>query len=250
MRFIDYLNQELSSRKETNKLYSMRAFAKSLRINPGVLSQLLSGKRKFTPAQIQTIGLKLGLSPQDIKNFVTSETEKNYKFVSEVNTKQYHIFSEWYYSAILQFPFLDGVDRSFKAISKSLGLKLKQVRLAMKTLKDEDFISYEAEDSNWELKNKKLLSIAPRDNTPDAIRRNLIQQHEQSLYALKTLDTSERIHSGLTLSFAKDDLEKAKLMIKNFNREFMSEMSKSKSKNSVYQINVFFYPLSGKQDEE
>ena len=91
---------------------------------------------------------------------------------------------------------------------------------------------------------KKLLSIQSDIHTSDAIKRNLVQQHEQSLYSLKELGIDKRIHSGVTLAFSEADLEKAKIMIKNFNREFISQMGKSREKDSIYQINVFFYPLT------
>lgn len=250
MKFATFLKNELKKRQKVNSLYSMRAFANSLNLNSGNLSQFLSQKRKVPFELIETIGLKLGLSPEEIQNFIIAEGEKKYKFISPIDEDRYFIFSEWYISAILQFPLLKNIDRSFKSISKKLGITIKQVRLAMRLLNDQELVEFSDESSDWKLKNKKLLSIQADSFTSDAIKRNLSQQHEQSLYSLQTLNTDKRMHSGVTLAFSEADIERAKVMIKNFNREFISEMSKSSSKDKIYQLNIFLYPLTKEASTE
>jgi predicted enzyme related to lactoylglutathione lyase/transcriptional regulator with XRE-family HTH domain len=55
------LRVELARRCARNPRYSLRAFARSLRIDHATLSQLLRGRRKVTRAVILRLGRKLGL---------------------------------------------------------------------------------------------------------------------------------------------------------------------------------------------
>ncbi len=62
------LQSELVRRMRVNPKYSLRAFARFLEIDPSSLSQYLRGRRKFTEKQVETLALKLGLSPLEISS--------------------------------------------------------------------------------------------------------------------------------------------------------------------------------------
>jgi len=48
MSFRDILTQELRRRKAVNHRYSLRAFARSLQMDPSTLSKILRGKRELS----------------------------------------------------------------------------------------------------------------------------------------------------------------------------------------------------------
>jgi plasmid maintenance system antidote protein VapI len=70
--FRTYLRAELIKRTKHNPKYSLRAFARSLNVQSGFLSKILLGQRRVTEATVQKFGVKLGLSPREIENFLQS----------------------------------------------------------------------------------------------------------------------------------------------------------------------------------
>ncbi|HAG92455.1 MAG TPA: hypothetical protein DCL41_11310, partial [Bdellovibrionales bacterium] len=60
---VEMLNSEFNKRKGRNPNFSLRSFAKWLKISPAQLSQMMTGKRPITINSAQKIGDRLGLSP-------------------------------------------------------------------------------------------------------------------------------------------------------------------------------------------
>jgi plasmid maintenance system antidote protein VapI len=63
VNFKDLLKQELHQRMTKNPMYSIRSFAKALRIHPGTLSSYLNGKRKITIKSAAYLAERLNLDP-------------------------------------------------------------------------------------------------------------------------------------------------------------------------------------------
>ena len=61
------LQDQLSKRKERNKFYSLRAFARDLGIGSTTLSDVLAQKRQLSKSNIIKISEKLSLSPLEIE---------------------------------------------------------------------------------------------------------------------------------------------------------------------------------------
>jgi transcriptional regulator with XRE-family HTH domain len=59
----DYLAQELLRRKERNPSYSLRSFARDLRLSPSCVSEILNNKRSPSPKNVRKIAEKLALDP-------------------------------------------------------------------------------------------------------------------------------------------------------------------------------------------
>src|SRR2546421_309690 len=66
-----FLQSILVERCKKNSNYSLRAFAKSLRIDHATLSQILRGKRSLSEATKQKLGEALGLGPAEMEKFKT-----------------------------------------------------------------------------------------------------------------------------------------------------------------------------------
>lgn len=70
---------EYTLRRTRNPSYSLRAFARDIGIGSGRLSELLSGKRRFTPRSIERISRALKLSQEEFEDLVEAleETDPN-----------------------------------------------------------------------------------------------------------------------------------------------------------------------------
>lgn len=218
-----------------------------LEITAGMLSRYLNGKRDFTPEAIDKLGSKLGLSIDQIIEYQQKEKKKKDGVLeyTQVDLDQYSLISEWYFGVIVQLPHLKNFDPDPKWISQTLGLSNKVVKDALKTLDRLGFINYDGK-KNWSLNQEGLISNISKERSSAAARRNLSQQHQQSLYALEHVDPLQRNHSSLSLAVSESQMEKARELITKFRRQFLKEMTKIENKDSVYQLNISFFPQTGK----
>lgn len=67
-----FLQDELVRRCKKNPRFSLRAFARTLAIEPSALSKILHGKRALTPKMLQRIATQLGMSDAEIKRYEPS----------------------------------------------------------------------------------------------------------------------------------------------------------------------------------
>jgi DNA-binding transcriptional regulator YdaS (Cro superfamily) len=65
--FRDVLAAHFAGRMARNQQYSLRAFARALRVDHSTLSQWISGRRPLTPRAIEQTGWRLGLTPRDLR---------------------------------------------------------------------------------------------------------------------------------------------------------------------------------------
>jgi predicted transcriptional regulator len=248
LRFKDFIFDELEKRKEVNHRYSLRGMAKMLEISPGILSLYIKGKRKVTPEMIEHIGVKLGLGLEEVESFLKFEKFKTSEVIeySQLELDKFKLVSEWYFGTIMQLPLLSDFEHSRSWVAKKLGLKTNVVKEAMSTLERMGLIEIDKKTKEWRKIVKGVISNVVPEKTSEAAKRNMVQQHQQSLYALEHLGKNLRDHSGMTLPISKEDLPKAKEMIKKFRRQFLKEMSKNPNKDDVFQLNVSFFPLTSK----
>lgn len=68
-----YLQETLAEHCAKNARYSLRSFARRLKVHHSSLSQVLRGKRKLTERMIRDMGSRTGLSPEEIDAFVDYE---------------------------------------------------------------------------------------------------------------------------------------------------------------------------------
>ena len=68
--FQERLKLELADRCRKNPSYSMRSFARALQIHSSALAEMLSGKRTITRKTIEKIGPAMGLTENEIKDYI------------------------------------------------------------------------------------------------------------------------------------------------------------------------------------
>ena len=67
------LEAELHRRRERNQRYSLRAFARALQTHHSTLSQILQSRRRLTPRSIRQLGVRIGLTPAQIRDACLAE---------------------------------------------------------------------------------------------------------------------------------------------------------------------------------
>ncbi len=253
--YIDYLNDELVKRVNLNRAYSLRAFAKSLGLSSGELSEVLRGIRKLSPKSALKIAKSLGLTSRETKHFLglvhpdeglKGETKRLHQ-ERKLDVDQFDIVNEWYHFAILNLADCHDFRWSYEWIAKKLNIKVFEVKVAIDKMVRVGLIKKSVNKNRevtYEISNDYTMSS---DGIPSQGIKNY---HKQIL--LKAIDSlelqsvEERDISGIGMAINQDDLGSIKKDILEFQNMLVEKYSKGK-KERVYQLEVALFALSGEE---
>jgi transcriptional regulator with XRE-family HTH domain len=243
---IDYLNKELKRRKRKNKSYSIRAFAKSLNIDPSVLAKILIGKRKLSFSTAKRIINSLNVD-ESVKNILLlTYTEINKKFFIDEDyfvpdeSISAELMGKWEYYTILSYI---EIDNSFDIplMAANVGTDEATVKAIIDNLLKLEVIKI---DKGLLILTGKNLTT-PKSFNEDSVKKAKRENIEKAISALENKEHS--IHSdfsGFTISINSKKLKEASERIKVFRRalaEFLNDPNEKE--DSVYRLNIEFFPL-------
>ncbi|MEQ1663863.1 MAG: TIGR02147 family protein [Bdellovibrionales bacterium] len=263
-----FLQDELASRCSRNPNYSLRSYAKLLKVSPSALSAMLSGKRPITHKMKERLGLKLGLSITDLEKFKssahgnrklpdprilsqgansTTEIDKNTDSVEEnyqqITIDIFSIISEPYHYALLELIKTNTFQWDPKWIAERLMITISEANIAIERLERvgllERSLSGELFDAT------KGFSTDIREGLSSQAQRKFQQRSlEQAILAIQTVPVASRDNTSMTMAINHNDLPKAKKFIKDFRRRFSIQLEESPILDQVYQLTIAFVPLT------
>ena len=245
-----FLQGELTRRCEANERYSLRAYARSLRIAPSALSAILNGKRPITGNMKLRLGLGLGLSPQDLGRFQENKVQgtrakgpgQTLEF-QQIAFDAYAVIADWYHYAILELIYLENFQADPKWIAKSLGITKSEVNIAVERLQRVGLLKIE--NGTWTDTTPNGHATNIQGNlTSEASRKLQRQILEKSIRALNEVPVTVRNHTSMTMAINTEDLPEAKERIANFRRELCAFLGRNGKPTQVYQLAVSFYPVT------
>lgn len=89
----DYLISIFNDRKEKNPRYSLRAFARSLGVSSGQLSEILSGKRPLSHKLARRISIALALTEEESHKLIHLVSQQS-QFLESAGTNSRHLSDE------------------------------------------------------------------------------------------------------------------------------------------------------------
>lgn len=239
--FAFFLQGELVKRCKKNPRYSLRAFAKTLDIDPSLLSKILRGKKSIGRKLIRDFGFKLGLSPQAVEKFATPHQFSN-DYVP-LSMDVFHLISDWCHYAILQLMDVEGFRPDPQWIARQLGISHAEAQEALVRL--ERLKLAEKTASGAYLPTREKLTTTGFDFTSQAQRKHQEQLLHRAIAALEQVPYEQRDQSSIIMAIDPEQLPYARERIKEFRRALDAELeARSRSKKSVYAISVSFFPLS------
>lgn len=253
--YIDYLNDELLRRVGLNRAYSLRAFAKSLGLSSGELSEVLRGIRKLSPKSALKISKSLGLTSRETKHFLSlvhpddrseKEEKRPYQEV-RLEADQFDIVGDWYHFAILNLADCHDFRWDLEWIARKLNIKPFEVKLAIERMVRVGLIKKSVN------KNREVSYSISSDYTlsPDGIPSQSVKNYHKQIL-LKAIDSlelqsvEERDISGIGMAVDMKDLASIKKDIIEFQNMLVEKYSKGK-KERVYQLEVALFALSGEE---
>lgn len=248
---VDLLRQEYSARQSRNAQYSLRAFARDLKIAPGPLSEILQDKRSLTRRLAIQFANLLFLSAEERQRFIEltsperlskrvapKKKKLNYQSLSEHN---FHLISDWHHYALLSLMEIEGFKSDPKWMALRLGIPTSQVRTALIRLKRLGMARLEK--GKWNVTGEQFESS---DNVPSAALRKFHSQTlTETINTIYKVPVGERDITSVTLAIDPKKLELARKKIRIF-RKKLSELLHDGTKTEVYRLNVQLVPITRK----
>jgi uncharacterized protein (TIGR02147 family) len=252
-----YLQDELVRRCKTNPRYSLRSFAKHLQMNPSLLSKILRGQVGVSPKRFDKVCERMSLGPVERAKLATAEDRKRtfkkqehlFRELKNTSTQmrdmadQFQVIADWYHYAILELVSTEGFESDERWIAKTLGITYSEVVEARERLIRLSMLEITPE-GKW-IDNSGNVSNSSGQYTTIALRKLQSQVLNLALNALETVPVEKRLQGSMTLAIDQSLVPAAKDKIIAFQRALATSLQEeSRSKNSVYQITVSFFPVT------
>ena len=226
--FREYLRGELVRRCKANPKYSLRAFAKALRVGPSFLSMLLNAQRPITSSFIRRAAPRLSVSPVQLEGFLSSidtrsmdraPTDSPILKYRQIAMDHFQIIAEWYHYAILELVAVRDFKPDYRWVSKTMGVSITEIKAAVERLKRVGLLEVD-KNGRWINTNGNNTNL---DNAMVAVARRSLQKQilEKAIYALEEIPFENRDQSSMTLAIDRKLLSEARKKITEFRRSLI-----------------------------
>ena len=263
-RTLDYrhiLHKELTDRCESNPRYSLRAFARDLKLSPSRLSEVLNRKQGLSRQAAESITKTLGYGLEEAEYFCDLVSLKHARSVKEREDAKLRVFkvdfekqrdelyslqldsfkviSDWYHLGILELMKVKNFKHDTKWISRRLGVQIIQIELAIERLcrvglmKIEDGKFVAVQSNGW----------VPGGIPSSSIRKFHRQVLEKALVAMETQAVEERFFSTRLMTLNRSDLPEAFDTITEFQKKFCVDLESESNKELLYCISMQLFKI-------
>jgi len=239
-----WLEAEFIRRKAENPSYSLRAYAKSLKVPPGRLSELLARKRRITPSMLEKLADRIGLSPAEIKALQPKEasSESNY---SDLADDQFALIAEGSHISFLCLMETKDFRSDLAWIAKRLAISGVEARAVALRLERLGLITQEK--GKWKRASQGVKTST--DVPSAALRRSHKETLGQAISALDSVPVELRDVTSISMAIDPAKLPLAKAMIREF-RYRLAEVLEKGTQSEVYHLNVQLFPVSHKENRK
>jgi uncharacterized protein (TIGR02147 family) len=259
-----YLKDMFSFMKKSNPHFSYRYFSRVAGFaSPNFLQLVMSGKRNLTPESAAKIckGFNLKKSEREyFENLVwlnqsNNHEDKNHYYKKIVNLKgnpqvrkldkaAYEYFSQWYYPAVRELIVLGNRKWTPERITEAISPKItiKEAEKAIKALFELNLISVNEEGEYRQ--NEAFLTTGPE------VQSLAVANFHKSMMKLGTESIDAHSHekrdiTSLTVSIKSDRIVELKALLAKTRRDILKEYCSDNECDTVYQLNMQLFPLSG-----
>ncbi len=249
-----WLSEQFNERRKKNKKYSIRAFAKRLKLEASILSKILSGKRIASVAMVNRLSEALAVDIETKTSLINyAKRKEKYAQVEKMNEEDqfrqitldsFALISDWYHYAILELTYVNNFQNDIPWISSMLGISQVDVSNAIERLKRLNLLS--------EVNGKLIKTESLITNSKDGMTSEAVKNLQRSIL-VKALDAIDNTHqdekdiSSMTFAIDERKLPEAKEKIKKFRRE-MCHFLENGTQTKVYHLAVQLYPVKNSKE--
>lgn len=260
-----YLKYELSLRAAKNANYSLRAFARKLKIAPSTLSEVLQAKRNISRELAQAIAVNLGLNEKETEYFYTLvefNGTKNEELKStlqarlrnlipntppiEMDLEKVQKLTEWYCVPLLEMTNLNPPVESTQKMAELLGVTTAEVESTLNKLTQLGFLSKNAR-GYFEKTSRSFLMHS--ENPNQAIRHFHTQMLERAKLALTSQTNAEKFVGSETFAIDSRLLPEASEIIEECFAKLARLNEHSVLKDTVYHAGIQFFKMTKTRQE-
>lgn len=234
-----FLEQELAERCRRNPRYSLRAFARDLKISPSRLSEVLHKDQGISRSMAHLLSERLGLSDPERRVFcdlVESAHARSPKHRDEAQARLarlrkdreirqlegdvFAVIADWYHLALLELFDLRRYEDDPAWIARTLGVSLSETTTAIERLIRLGLLRRDG----TRLERCSDRNFAPPGVSRDAMRKFHKQVLSKAADALVLQHSDEREFGAWMFAIDKSRLPEAKEMLREFQRRFCRQM--------------------------
>lgn len=246
--FLRLLGDELQQRSFVNPRYSLRSFAKQLKVDASHLAKVLKGKRQVSERFVEWAGWSLNWTPEAIARAKSASdvsraksgrklrlaTEKRFNPITQ---DEFQVASRWIHFVLLEFAEIDLVLPSIRELSERMGVSMGVVSEAVERLKRVGALV----ESKTGIRATKHFTTTKIAGTTPALKKLQKEILSAAARALDEWTIEQRDQSGITMAIDSSKLPEAKERIKRFRRELMDFLQEGK-RDRVYQMSISLFP--------
>ncbi len=226
------LKSELNRRMIDNQHYSLRAFARSLKVDPSTLSKVINGQRKIGSRAQASLLKRLGVEPS------TKD-----EFFAQIKDSDVEQIPEWYDTAILEQLTVTGFKATRKRLAQVFELNELQIDAALGRLKKIGLIEISKFGIVRDLTSGQTSTITPTATT--ATKRKIQKQFlEKAIRSIDLDPIDSRDMTTITCATNPNKIPEAKERIKQFRRELADFLTSGRKSTQTFNVSFALYPIT------
>lgn len=252
------IQRELGRRKQRNPSYTLRSFARDLKISSSSLSLVLAGKQGLSLNMAVSIGEKLNLDKSDMQMFVISVKSLHSRVLKErvesknslnklikkyqetiLKSKTFQEVSKWHFFAIIEYLRAHPKTKP-EALAKALYLPLPMIRESIAKLQSVGILSKEF--GVWKIQAEilSIMSEVPSRDIRDFHQGVIVR----ALEAIDKQSIQERSLASTFFAFDPAKFPEIQEKIKEFRLSLIREFSLTNENAQVYCLSQQLVQLS------
>lgn len=242
------LKSHLQRKQMQNPRYSLRAFARHLRISPATLSRILNSKANLSLKSIRILRSRLDLSEAEKKS-LDATSHDAYVTIDLGHRLAKPLVEDWAYFAVLSLAETKGFNARPEWIAKRLSIPVSK---AAKIIADLLQLGALVKGASGQMESSGVnLTLSGQVTAKRKIhfRKSQIQRlglAQKSLKALNKENFDASDFSSITLAVDMERLPEAKKRIFKFRRRLAQFLESPADKQEVYVLSLQLFPLSMK----
>ena len=254
----DILQLRFDQRHGRNPAYSLRAYARDLKISPSQLSEVLSRRHHLSATVAESIGKQLAFDDAErafFKDLVESQTGRTEASRVKARTRllkfrfddadtrlkldQFKAIADWYHFAILELFKTKSFRNDVKWIAKALKITPKVAKNALERLERLGFVEKAAEGFAL----KRVRSFTDSDTPQGALRDYQKQLLDLAASALHTQTKAERVTLSAIAAIDRESLGRLRVEVNTLVGDFVTKSAKQQDADNVYCMTVQIFKL-------
>ena len=241
------LQDRLAEIQTSNPRFSIRAFAKQLKLQSGTLSLILLGKRTISSRLAEKIMNGLGLGPDiqekvraSLKSSSIKHTPKELKSL-QLSSDHFQLLKDWRHFALLSLLNTRDFREDPKWMALRLGANSKECSLAWSRLRRMGLVQ-KTTSGNWKAKYDRIKT--EDDQLIPALRYSHYEGLELAKEALSEEPLERREFNWLIIALDQSDLGLLKKRIRTFREQIIRDFGRQTEADEVYRLNLQLFPYT------